>query len=129
MNKAIRKVEEFHDVFGLSIQHTPEIPDDWTQGRRYNLIHEEVVEELLPAMKAKDMVKIADGIGDAIFVLIGTALEYGIPLDHIFTEICRSNMSKKWLDEPHIRKRADGKILKPPTYSPADIAGVLKNFK
>lgn len=50
----------------------------------------------------------------------------GINIDPIFEEVQRSNMSKLWEDGSVHRRPEDGKIMKPPTYSPADIPGVLK---
>lgn len=90
---------------------------------RLDLIHEEV-SELDQAMRRGDMISIADGMGDVIYVVIGAALEYGIPIDAVFREIHRSNMTKVWADGS-VHRRIDGKILKPETYSPADLRGVL----
>ena len=56
--------------------------------------------------------------------------EYMIPeevLKAVFEEVHRSNMSKLGKDGKPIR-REDGKILKGPNYSPADIKKVLKEF-
>jgi predicted HAD superfamily Cof-like phosphohydrolase len=50
----------------------------------------------------------------------------GIKIEPVFAEVQRSNMSKLWEDGTVHRRESDGKILKPPTYSPADIDGVLK---
>lgn len=49
----------------------------------------------------------------------------GISIDPVFDEVQRSNMSKVWDDGTVRRRETDGKILKPPTYSPADIKGIL----
>lgn len=52
------------------------------------------------------------------------AKRYSIPLDAVLEEVHRSNMTKVWADGT-VHKREDGKVLKPPTYSPADIGSVL----
>lgn len=51
---------------------------------RDRLIDEEVNKELRPALMAGDLIRIADGLANAIFVLVGTAVEYGIPLDRFW---------------------------------------------
>lgn len=67
-----------------------------------------------------DLVEVADGLADMLFVLIGTALELGIPLEPVFDEVCRSNMSK--VGAP---KREDGKTGKGENYSPPKIGRIL----
>lgn len=62
-----------------------------------------------------------------LYVVYGAAVTYGIDLEPIFDEIHRSNMSKLWPDGT-VQKREDGKVLKPPTYSPADLEPILKNL-
>jgi predicted HAD superfamily Cof-like phosphohydrolase len=63
-------------------------------------------------------------LADLIYVAVGTAISLGIPIDDVFAEVHRSNMSKTGPDGKAIR-RADGKILKGPNYSPADIESLL----
>ena len=55
-----------------------------------------------------------------MYVVYGTAISYGIDMEPVFKEVQRSNMSKVGG-----YKREDGKWVKPPTYSPADIAPIL----
>lgn len=77
--------------------------------------------EFLLALGAADIVELADAIGDLIYVLVGAAVTYGIPIDEILLEIHRSNMSKtRDPNDPRMR-------LKDPSrgYFPPDIEGVL----
>lgn len=98
--------------------------------------------------KDTDLVELADGIADINFVNYGDACAAGIDMEPIDAEVARSNDSKAWkttelnqladLDfaegflnqetgETLFRvKRSDGKIIKSPSYSPADIAGELE---
>jgi predicted HAD superfamily Cof-like phosphohydrolase len=76
-------------------------------------------------MAAKSLPDIADAIADSIYVLVGTALEYGIPLDRVWAAVRAANMAKVDPVTGLVRKRADGKILKPDGWQPPDIAGVL----
>ncbi len=92
---------------------------------RYNLMKEEN-EEYLEAAKNKDIVEIADALGDQLYILCGTILKHGLQdkIEEVFEEIQRSNMSK--LDEngkPIFRE--DGKILKSDRYFKPDIKTIL----
>lgn len=67
-----------------------------------------------------DIVEAADALADLRYVTEGAALEWGIPLDAVTDEVHRSNMAKTGGPV-----RGDGKILKPPGWTPPDVAGVL----
>jgi predicted HAD superfamily Cof-like phosphohydrolase len=121
---AVKAMLEFHEKFGVNIKTTPGIPAQNRQDLRRRLNDEEYM-ELVNAIWDQDLIKIADGIGDLIYVLLGQAVEYGIPIDEIFTEIHRSNMTKLWPDGT-VKRNEYGKILKPSTYSPPDIIGILR---
>jgi predicted HAD superfamily Cof-like phosphohydrolase len=56
------------------------------------------------------------------------ARQSSIPINAVFAEVCRSNMSKL-LPDGSVLRRADGKILKPGTWSPPDIAAILQREK
>lgn len=71
-----------------------------------------------------DIVGIADAIGDIGYFNEGTAIEYGIDLDDVFTEVHASNMSKLGEDGKPIF-REDGKVMKGPNYFKPDIRAVL----
>ena len=58
-----------------------------------------------------------DAICDLIYVAIGFALKAGMDIDGAFREVHRSNMSKLDKDGKPI-KRADGKVLKGPHFTP-----------
>lgn len=74
-----------------------------------------------------DINEVGKELADLKVVTEGAALEYGIPLDSVFAEVHRSNMSKLMPDGT-ARLREDGKVLKGPNYRPADVAGVLERF-
>ena len=59
-----------------------------------------------------------DAICDSIWVLVGLALSKGYDIEGAFNEVRRSNMSKVDAETGKVLKRADGKILKPSTFSP-----------
>jgi predicted HAD superfamily Cof-like phosphohydrolase len=69
----------------------------------------------IPTGDKPDIFKIADALGDLIYVVIGFALEAGIDLHAVMREIQASNMTKMGADGLPIF-RADGKLLKGPWY-------------
>jgi len=130
---------EFHHKFGLTINTKPTIVEDKDKELRINLIKEEFVEFVLAsgyyihndfsARKTNDtsadLVEIADAIADLLYVVYGAAVTYGLDAEMLFNEVHRSNMTKVWEDGTVHRREEDGKILKPPTYSKADIKKCL----
>jgi predicted HAD superfamily Cof-like phosphohydrolase len=116
-------VDEFHAAFNLPRAETPILPDTSTRELRKNLLREEF-EEYLAAEADNDLVEVADALADIIYIACGTAVAYGIPLDLVFAEVHRSNMSKLGDDGKPIY-REDGKVLKGPNYSPPTIIPIL----
>jgi len=116
-------VKEFHQAFGQRIGNYPHLPTDPDERQlRIRLLEEEFNEYLAGEVK-DDIVEIADALADIIYIACGTAVSYGIPLDKVFAEVHRSNMSK--LVDDQVIRRADGKIQKPQGWTPPDIEGVL----
>ena len=86
---------------------------------RLNIMSEEWT-ELLDSIGQDDHVGIADACADLIVTVLGTAAEYGIPFDDVWTEVHRSNMAKAGGPV-----RPDGKRLKPEGWQPPRIAELL----
>lgn len=132
MKQAVQDVTDFHRVMGQPVLHTPTVPGDDRTELRFDLIEEEFLEvrsalgvnEYGFIKEPVDLVKLADGLADLIYVIVGTALEFGIPLEVVWNEVQRSNMAKAGPDGV-VKKRADGKVLKPDDWTPPDIEGVL----
>lgn len=126
MNNMQRKVREFHEDMGQPAHDTPGLISEERADLRFALTQEELY-ELSDAMDAGDLVGIADALGDILYVVFGTAVEYGIDLQPIFDEIHRSNMSK--LDangEPVPHPTIPGKIGKSDLYSPPNLEPILE---
>jgi predicted HAD superfamily Cof-like phosphohydrolase len=66
---------------------------------------------------------LAKELADVLYVVYGTADLLEIPLEAVFAEVHRSNMSK--VVDGEVIRREDGKILKPDTYREADVHGAL----
>lgn len=113
-------LEEFHTKFEQPMGGKPHFPSREMTKLRTRLIEEEVG-ELYCGLMNKNMVQIADGLADAIYVIIGTALTYGIDLRSIFVEVHRTNMAKLIGNQRH-----DGKILKDENWEPPRIKQLLK---
>lgn len=113
------KVAEFMIKFEQDVPDKPTIPTPEVQDLRLKLIREEA-DELEEAYAAGDLVKVADAIADLLYVVYGAACASGIAMSAIFEEVHRSNMSKIWPDGT-VHKNEHGKVIKPETYSPADL--------
>jgi predicted HAD superfamily Cof-like phosphohydrolase len=126
ISKMVEQVTEFHKAFGLPIADKPHTCVDLNlSSLRHSLILEEV-NELYVAQVEKDLSSIADGICDCIYVLMGTAITYGLGsrLEEIFDEVHRSNMSKL-VPDGSVLRREDGKVLKGPLFTPPDLKKIL----
>lgn len=117
-------VWDFHKKFGCHIEAEPTPQPESIRDLRKRLIEEEVIKETLPAIDRNDLPAIADGIVDSIYVLIGTAVSYGIDLRPVFDEVQAANMAKEGGGT-----RADGKILKPAGWTPPDVAAIIERQK
>lgn len=116
------KVRVFHDLSEIDTPPRPTIISSGRLALRADLIQEEFA-EWLDAHNTGDLIEVADALADLLYVVYGTAHEYGLPIDRVFAEVHRSNMTK--FPEGKILRRADGKIMKPVTWEPPDIKGVL----
>jgi len=113
-------VEAFHNKFEVVAQTTPTDVSEETKHLRVRLIQEEF-DELKEAMASGNLAEVAKEMADLLYVTYGTAVSYGIDMEPVFQEVHRSNLSKIGG-----YKRADGKWVKPPTYSPANIEPILE---
>ena len=127
MKNKLSAVSAFHIAFGLGVNNTPTTEiDEATMNLRFSLMDEEN-KEYLDAMKNKDLIEVADALGDMLYILCGTIITHGMQdvIDKVFEEIQRSNMSKLGSDGKPIY-REDGKVLRGPNYFKPDISKVLK---
>jgi len=120
MKQLINDVKAFHEVLDMPISSIPSlnIPEERIR-LRSNLILEEYC-ELMNGIEEKNLVKIADGMADTIYVIIGAALEFGINLVPVWEEVQKTNMTKAGG-----LLREDGKRLKPEGWEPPNIKAVL----
>jgi predicted HAD superfamily Cof-like phosphohydrolase len=123
--KQSKQVQEFHVAFGLNIKEKPCIPESHIVELRNKLIREEV-EELCKGLDEGNLVEVADGIIDSIYVLLGTALECGLHelIEKMFDEVHRSNMSKLDKNGKPIY-REDGKVMKSELFTKPDLEKII----
>lgn len=121
------KVRDFHLAMAMLEGFTQE-----NLHLRKDLVFEEAVEvedefcEALSDLRefgfVRDEIKarLTKELCDLLYVVYGTGVSLGIDLDDAFEEVHRSNMSKLGDDGKPI-KRDDGKVIKGPNYSPANM--------
>jgi predicted HAD superfamily Cof-like phosphohydrolase len=116
-------VREFHEVFGVAVADRPVQPTPETVELRRSLIEEEK-RELFQAMTGDDLAQVAKELADLLYVVYGTAVSYGIDTLPVFAEVHRSNMEKA--PGGIVKRRPDGKVLKPEGWQPPDIAKLIE---
>ena len=119
-------VVAFHKALGVPVGADPDFeltPERLALRRR--LIEEEVA-ELLEALDGESPEAVAKEAADVVVVVLGTMAEMGIPFDAVWRAVHESNMAKRG-PNGEITRRADGKMLKPPGWTPPDIAAVLRD--
>lgn len=125
MKEQLQAVEEFHKVFKVGTTEEIQLLSTEDSILRHKLMEEEN-QEYLVACYEKDIVGVADALGDMLYILCGTILKHGLQhkIEEVFREIQRSNMSKLDLDGKPIF-REDGKVLKGPSYTPPNIKEII----
>lgn len=129
-------VKEFHEKYGHYINTKP------FNGDKYPCFPRELVilREKLITEEAKEfsewsyenydildnipinIIEIADALADLLYVVFGAAIAYGIPIDKVFAEVHRSNMTKSMEKDT---KSIKGKTIKGPNYEPPNIRKIL----
>jgi len=135
------KVHEFHEAFGLMVRHTPNAGSHEERALRVRLMLEEALEfanaagvivtcstggrvdNLAPlTIRASEVQQ-----PDLTAMAHGTAVQLGIPLLPVLSEVHAANMRKLGADgKPIINAR--GKVRKPEGWRPADVGAVLKRL-
>lgn len=153
MNPIEEMVREFHARFGLPASDVPvtELEDDVFNQRVEAL--EEEKDDLVSAEEGDDLIALAKESVNVIYAAVGNLVALGFPLDIVFQEVHRSNMSKApkctWCNGEKKTQKVggmsqpctycggqgygdpvveDGKIIKPGTYEPANLEGVIENY-
>lgn len=121
-------MREFHQKQGQPIGLKGPLGTEVSWSERYlrmRLIISEAA-ELADAIGIDDRVEIADALADLMYVVVGTALTFGMPLHDLFLEVHRSNMTK---NAPNVREPGSKGGLKGPNFSPPDIKTILERYQ
>jgi hypothetical protein len=138
------QVAEFNMVNGYPAPVGIKHPLAEVQVLRLRLMMEELG-ELSCAMHEKDLIEVADGLIDLLYVVVGTAVEYGLGpiLDQLFAEVHRSNMTKFKGEltqhdvsqvtaieniEGLVNDKYSGKVRKGGHFEPPRIAWLIDNY-
>jgi predicted HAD superfamily Cof-like phosphohydrolase len=130
-----RLVREFHEETGQEVADYPTPPDTALARFRAKLIAEEfkeVQEELeflasrCHSFEAKlgALGRLLKELCDLQYVIEGTAVSLGLPLEDAYRAVHASNMSKRFPDGTfHVNDY--GKVLKGPDYRPPDMSAFV----
>jgi predicted HAD superfamily Cof-like phosphohydrolase len=97
--------------------------DRWNQEQfdLYIELMKEEWKELQEALDAKDPVETLDALEDFVVVTIGAMHSAGFNGEGGWKEVMRTNFDKIDKDTGKVRKREDGKVLKPLGWTPPDL--------
>jgi len=87
---------------------------------------EEESKELAEAIAAHDEVETLDALIDILVVTIGAIHSAGFDAEGAWKEVMKTNFAKIDKETGKVRKREDGKVLKPLGWTPPELAPFLK---
>lgn len=116
-------VKNFHKEFHNPPEY-PKVLSPFVWSHRVRLITEEFF-ETSRAYSTRNFDEFADGLVDLTWVVLGTAVESGLPYNLLWNEVRKANMAKF---SEGIQTDHHGKILKPTGWKPPNIAGILSEF-
>ena len=121
MTKVFTDVSVFLKSVG---QEIPSIPQKMVsdQAELYKKLIKEEVEEFWEAEAASDDVEQLDACFDMIWVIVGYMKSRGWDCEAAWDEGAKSNLSKIDPATGFVRRREDGKILKPDGWTPPDFS-------
>jgi predicted HAD superfamily Cof-like phosphohydrolase len=92
-----------------------------------DLIREEH-SELTEAVTNEDSVEVLDALVDILVVTIGAINSMGADGESAWNEVMRTNFAKIDPETGKVRKREDGKVLKPEGWQPPQLAQFVKHL-
>ena len=125
MSKVFTDVSVFLAAVGQEVPSAPQqtVSD---QAELYKKLIKEEVEEFWEAEAASDDVEQIDACFDMMWVIIGYMKSRGWDCESIWDEGAKSNLSKIDPVTGLVRRREDGKILKPEGWKPPDFTRFTK---
>jgi len=95
---------------------------DERQYAMYIKLIDEEHQELLEATLAEDRVEQLDALIDILVVTIGAIHSMGADAEGAWKEVMKTNFAKIDSETGKVRKREDGKVLKPVGWMPPELA-------
>jgi len=92
----------------------------------YVTLIEEEANELADAITAHDQVETVDALIDILVVTIGALHSMGADAEGAWKEVINTNFAKIDKETGKVRKREDGKVLKPVGWTPPNLEPYLK---
>ena len=92
----------------------------------YLRLIEEETGELQAAVRSNDRVEQLDALIDIMVVTIGALHSLGVDAEGAWREVLRSNLDKIDKATGKVRKREDGKVLKPENWKPPELSKFVK---
>ena len=96
------------------------------QFKLYVKLMAEESQELAQAMQSTDELETLDALIDILVVTIGAIHSAGFDAEGAWKEVMRTNFAKIDSETGKVRKREDGKVLKPLGWTPPNLAPFLK---
>ena len=96
------------------------------QFKLYTDLIEEEVNELFVAIRDDNNVEKLDALVDILVVTIGAIHSMGADGEGAWKEVMRTNFAKIDKETGKVRKREDGKVLKPVGWTPPELEPYLK---
>jgi predicted HAD superfamily Cof-like phosphohydrolase len=97
-----------------------------SQYKMYLKLIEEEHQELKEAVEANDLTEQLDALVDILVVTIGAIHSAGFDGEGAWKEVMQTNFAKIDRDTGKVRKREDGKVLKPIGWTPPNLEPFLK---
>lgn len=119
MSKVFTDVAVFLKAVGQEIPSEPQKQVS-NQAELYKKLIKEEVEEFWEAEAASDDVEQIDACFDMMWVIVGYMKSRGWDCESIWDEGAKSNLAKIDPTTGLVRRREDGKILKPEGWQPPD---------
>src|SRR5210317_931560 len=100
-------------------------PPSESNYKMYLSLIDEEVSELVEAVAADDKVEQLDALVDILVVTMGAIRAGGFDGEGAWNEVMRTNFAKIDPNTGKVRKREDGKVLKPEGWEPPQLASFI----
>jgi predicted HAD superfamily Cof-like phosphohydrolase len=121
MTNPFRDQEKFMKACDQSVDKFNEL-----QYSMYIKLIDEEHQELLEATLSDDRVEQLDALIDILVVTIGAIHSAGFDAEGAWKEVMKTNFAKVDYDTGKVRKREDGKVLKPVGWKSPELAQFIK---